>query len=106
MNRGVTRMAHWVMAAAPRLFEPDLPAGFHYREDFITQADEDTLLDAIAGVSFADFEMHGVVARRRVAFFGHAYDRAAADPVPEFLFRLRAKVARWADLDPQRSPWP
>jgi hypothetical protein len=36
----------------------------------LTETDERHLLLAIAGVAFADFAMRGVVARRRVAFFG------------------------------------
>ena len=87
--------------AVPRpLFDPDVPAGFRYHEDFITAADEQVLLDAIAGVTFADFEMRGVVARRRVAFFGQAYDRAVAGPIPAFLLPLRTRVARWAGVEP------
>ncbi len=75
------------------------PPGFHYREDFITDADERVLLEAIADVAFSDFEMRGVVARRRVAFFGQSYDRAAAGPLPAFLLPLRAKIAHWAGVD-------
>jgi hypothetical protein len=41
------------------------PPGFHYRADFITEPEERTLLDGIAGVAFSDSEMRGVVARRR-----------------------------------------
>jgi alkylated DNA repair dioxygenase AlkB len=88
------------MAASPSLFERDVPPGFHYREDFITEADERVLLEAIADVAFADFAMRGVVARRRVAFFGQSYDRAAAGPHPAFLLPLRATMARWAGVDP------
>jgi alkylated DNA repair dioxygenase AlkB len=87
------------MAALPTLFELDLPLGFRYREDFITDADEGVLLEAIADIAFTDFEMRGVVARRRVAFFGQSYDRAAARPLPAFLFPLRAKIAQWAGVD-------
>ena len=87
------------MAASPRLFETDLPPGFHYREDFITDADERGLLEAIGDVAFADFEMRGVVARRRVAFFGQSYDRTTAGPVPEFLLPLRARIAEWSGAD-------
>ena len=64
-----------MMAASPGLFDHSLPQGFHYRENFITEADERVLLDAIGHVAFSDFEMRGVVARRRVAFFGQSYDR-------------------------------
>ena len=37
-----------------------------------------------ARIEFSDFEMRGVVARRRVAFFGATYDRgdAQAPPIP------------------------
>ena len=86
-------MGHWDHGRVKNLFELDLPQGLQYREDFITDADERVLLEAIAAIAFSDFEMCGVVARRRVAFFGHSYDRAAAGPLPAFLLPLRAKVA-------------
>ena len=85
------------MAASPGLFDHSLPQGFHYRETFITAADERVLLDAIGHVAFSDFEMG--VARRRVAFFGQSYDRGAAGPLPAFLLPLRATIAQWADVD-------
>ena len=87
------------MAGPPRLFEHDLPQGFHYRDDFITEAEERALLDSIADIAFSEFEMRGVVARRRVAFFGQSYDRAAAGPVPASLLPLRATIAQWAAVD-------
>jgi hypothetical protein len=34
-------------------------------------------LEAMAVVTFSDFEMRGVVERRLVAFFGQSYNRAA-----------------------------
>jgi alkylated DNA repair dioxygenase AlkB len=92
-------MGHWRMAGTPSLFEYDLPAGFHYRDNFITQVDERTLLDAIATVAFATFAMRRVVARRRVAFFGQSYDRAPAGPLPPFLLPLRAALAKWSGVD-------
>jgi hypothetical protein len=58
------RMAH--------LF-PSVPDGFYYRDDFIN-ADEEAALE-IARVEFATL-MRGIVARRRVAFFGRSYDSA------------------------------
>ena len=71
------------MARSRRLFEHDLPPGLHYRDDFITESEEGELLDAIAGISFSNFEMRGVVARRRVAFFGQSYDRTTAGPLTD-----------------------
>ena len=87
------------MVGSPRLFQTDLPPGFHYRENFITVADERALLAAIANVSFSDFEMRGVVARRRVAFFGQSYDRGVAEPLPAFVLPLRAAIGEWAGID-------
>lgn len=93
-------MGHLIMASPRSLFERgDWPAGFHYREDFITGADEQGLLEAIGDVAFADFEMRGVVARRRVAYFGQTYDRTAAGPLPAFLLPLRARIAHWSGVD-------
>ena len=84
------------MIASQNLF---WPLGFHYRENFITDDDERVLLEAIGDVAFADFEMRGIVARRRVAFFGQSYDRVAAGPLPTFLLPFRAKIAHWAGVD-------
>jgi len=95
----VSGMGHWIMTGSPSPFESHLPQGFHYREAFITEADEQVLLDAIVGITFADFEMRGVVARRRVAFFGQSYDRAPSAPIPAFLLRLRTTIAQWAGVD-------
>jgi len=84
------------------LFEPELPNGFHYRERFITTDEEASLVDHIARVEFSTFEMHGVPARRRVAFFGRSYDagRVVAPHLPSFLLPLRDRMAEWARLDP------
>jgi alkylated DNA repair dioxygenase AlkB len=80
---------------------PDLPNGLHYRPDFLTADEEASLLADIARVEFSTFEMHGVAARRRVAFFGGSYNTGGADsaPMPEFLLPLRARIAEWARLD-------
>ena len=48
------------MAGSLPLFEHALPPGFHYRHDFITEADERDLLAAIADVAFSDFAMRGM----------------------------------------------
>jgi alkylated DNA repair dioxygenase AlkB len=89
------------MAVSSGLFERDVPAGFHYRENFITDAAERVVLEAIGEVLFSDFEMRGVVARRRVAFFGQSYDSAPAEPLPPFLLPLRAQIAEWSGVDPE-----
>jgi hypothetical protein len=87
------------MAGLPGLLGHNLPNGFHYQDDFITEADERALLGAMDDVEFSEFEMRGVVARRRVAFFGHSYDRVTAGPLPAFLLPLRSTMAQWAGVD-------
>jgi alkylated DNA repair dioxygenase AlkB len=84
------------------LFDIDVPEGFRLRDDFISSDEEARLVDAIAGVEFSLFEMRGVVARRRVAFFGRSYDSrgVATPPIPQFLKALRDRIAGWANVEP------
>ena len=89
------------MAPSTPLFPPDLPEGFQYREAFVHGAEEQHLVTEIGGLTFANFEMRGVVAKRRVAFFGETYDRAAAAELPAFLLPLRALIGEWAQVDPE-----
>ena len=46
--------------------------------------------------------MRGVVARRRVAFFGASYDAgdSPSPPIADFLEALRARLAAWAGREP------
>ena len=84
----------------PSLFEPDLPDGFVYRPGFISAQEEVELIEAIKDVEFSTFEMRGVVARRRVAFFGSSYDagRTKTLPLPDFLLPLRERAATLAGV--------
>ena len=85
------------------LFEPKLPPGFRYRDEFISVAEELALVRSIAAIEFSKFEMRGVVAKRRVAFFGRSYDAAEGPerPIPEFLFSVRDRFAGWAAVEPE-----
>ena len=97
-------MPHWdVSSARGVLFDVDVPEGFYYRDDFITIDEEASLAEEIARLELSTFEMRGVVARRRVAFFGRSYDsRLAFTPAfPPFLMPLRDRVAVWASVDPE-----
>ena len=87
----------------PSLFDADVPNGFVYRADFISSGDEAQLVDAIRQVEFSTFEMRGVVARRRVAFFGSSYDAGPAEtpPLPAFLLPLRQRAAAFAGVHPE-----
>ena len=76
------------------------PEGFDYRAEFITAEEERRLAALIAEhVEFRAFTMRGVTAKRRVSFFGEAYDEGEAVPIPQFLFGLRARLAEWAGID-------
>jgi alkylated DNA repair dioxygenase AlkB len=88
------------MSPSGRLFGTSTPPGFQYRDDFIDRDEESALVDHINTVEFANFEMRGVVAKRRVAFFGASYDRAEgpSPPIPEFLFAVRRRLADWAGV--------
>ena len=84
------------------LFEEETPPGFLYRPDFISLDEEAGLAADISRVSFSNFEMRGVAARRRVAFFGRSYDAGgrAERPLPDFLLPLREKLGNWIGLEP------
>jgi alkylated DNA repair dioxygenase AlkB len=84
------------------LFTPDAPPGLQYRDDFVSAAEEAALLEDITRIEFSNFEMRGVVARRRVAFFGATYDAgdAPARPIPDFLRPLIERAATWARVTP------
>ena len=84
------------------LFGADVPPGFRYRPDFITADEERTLAAEIAAVEFSTFEMRGVIAKRRVAFFGRSYDNngRSTPPIPAFLFSCRDRLAGWIGIAP------
>ena len=90
------------MTITAGLFGADLPNGFRYTPGFVATPEERELVTAIAAIEFSNFEMRGVVARRRVAFFGASYDAGgpAPPPIPAFLFNLRSRLARWASVHP------
>jgi alkylated DNA repair dioxygenase AlkB len=82
------------------LFDSNVPNGFLYRPNFVTPEEETALVDDISQIEFSTFEMRGVVARRRVAFFGHSYDAGrVSPPLPAFLFPMRVRIAQWANVD-------
>jgi alkylated DNA repair dioxygenase AlkB len=83
------------------------PEGFAYREDFITAAEEDALLAAIAALPLAEARYKGYIAKRRVAAFGSRYDfddnqLEPAPAIPAFLLPLRERAAAWAGIEAQR----
>ncbi len=94
--------------AAPTLFDlsTELPDGFRYQPDFISEAEERGLLEHIGRLRFGEVRMHGVVARRRIVQYGrnHSFDStriSAGEQIPEFLEPLRVRIAAFAGRAPE-----
>lgn len=85
------------------LFGIDVPEGFEHRNNFISGEEERALIAAVAQLEFSDFELRGVIARRRVAFFGASYHRGETGtaPLPAFLYPMRERLALWAGVPPE-----
>jgi alkylated DNA repair dioxygenase AlkB len=103
-SHALGRVCHTGTVHVPQgsLFGVPVPSGFDYVSEFLSSDQEASLLDAIHSVQFSTFEMRGVVARRRVAFFGRAYDSNTpfTSELPPFLLPLRLKLAEWAHVAP------
>ena len=85
---------------------PVTPAGFRYRANLISPADEAALLENIRDLPFREFEFHGYTGKRRVVSFGWHYDFSArqlqkAEDIPDFLLSLRPVAASFAGLAPE-----
>ncbi len=52
---------------------PSFPSGFSYVDDFISQGEEATLIDAIRQTTLHTFIFQGFEAKRKVASFGYDY---------------------------------
>lgn len=81
----------------------ELPEGFVYQPDFLSEAEEGQLLRDIATLSFQPFEFQGYIAKRRIVEYGWEYDfgsRKAAEtqPLPEYLLPLRKRIADFAGV--------
>lgn len=79
------------------------PERFRYQSDLISQKDERELLTRLAGLAFEPFQFRGYEGRRRVISFGLKYDfngpgLVGADPLPDWLLRLRDRAAAFAEL--------
>jgi alkylated DNA repair protein (DNA oxidative demethylase) len=81
----------------------DLPPGFVYHADVVTEAEERALLEGVAALAFGDVRMRGQVARRRTVHFGWTYGYETwrvepGPPIPAFLLPLRERAARLAGV--------
>ena len=82
----------------------ELPEGFLYRDELLTEAEESELLRTFRGLDFAAYDYHGYLAKRRVVRYGVNYDinthetSETAQPVPEFLLSVRERAAEFAGV--------
>jgi alkylated DNA repair dioxygenase AlkB len=91
----------------PGLGEPS-PDGLRYRAAFLSAGEQRDLLAELARLEWGEFRMHGVVARRRVVYFGHDYapDRREITrteaALPAWVLALRERAAALAGEPPDR----
>jgi alkylated DNA repair dioxygenase AlkB len=90
---------------AKKISDPvELPEGFLYEDNFLSESEEGELLRRIEAVQFAPYEFRGYKARRQVASFGTNYGALApkgdaeARPIPDFLAAIRDRAAAFAGL--------
>src|SRR2546426_6607269 len=62
----------------------DLPEGFAYHADIITEVEERALLGGLKALAFGEVRMRGQVARRRTIHFGwtYGYETWRVEPGP------------------------
>jgi alkylated DNA repair protein (DNA oxidative demethylase) len=93
-----------------KLETPDaLPDGFRYEPEFISPAEESTLVQNIERLEFSPVIMHGVTAKRRVAHFGYLYGYETwrvtlGAPIPDWLHPLRDQAAAYLGIPPSELP--
>jgi len=82
---------------------PTLPEGMRYETGFLSADEEAGLLRLVQALPLAPMQYQGYTALRRVVSYGGKYDFSkqrldAADPLPDWLDPLRAKVAQWLGI--------
>ena len=87
------------------LFDAPLLPGLEYREDFISEAEHDALLERLQAMELAPFRFHGWTGNRRTQSFGWRYDFEDAsftptEPLPDWLEPLRDRAASFAEVEP------
>ncbi len=88
------------------LFDAPLIAGLAYREDAITRADEEKLIDHLNSIDLSPFRFHGWLGNRKTKSFGWRYDFedssfSPTDAIPSWLEPLRETAAAFAGLEPE-----
>jgi alkylated DNA repair dioxygenase AlkB len=87
------------------LFGAPLLSGLAYREDFIDEAEHDSLVERLQAMDLAPFRFHGWTGNRRTQSFGWRYDFedssfTPTERLPDWLEPLRDKAANFAGVEP------
>lgn len=82
------------------LFEERYPEGFAYYPDFITKEEEQQLLNFFQKLTWGDFSMYGVTAKRKIVHFGVGYDfmTGSLTPAPAPPQELNFLIAKASNL--------
>ena len=99
-------MAHAILQSNLSLFElpANLPEGFFYRPNFISDTEEQELINEIRGLSLVSFEYYQFTGKRRTASFGWQYEFGRdeitrAPEMPAFVLPIRERAGNWFELD-------
>jgi alkylated DNA repair protein (DNA oxidative demethylase) len=89
----------------PDLFGEDILPGLAHAPNLLTPAEEAALIDRLSDVGLSPFRFQNWLGKRETASFGWRYDFtdasfSSADPIPDFLLPLRARLADFAALAP------
>ena len=81
---------------------PVLP-GLSSRDDLVTRAEEQALIERIDGTSLSPFRFQGWTGKRLTSSYGWSYDFDAGrlqhgDPMPDWLLPIRNRAAVFAGL--------
>jgi alkylated DNA repair dioxygenase AlkB len=84
---------------------PEMPGGFAYRDNAVSQGDGEALVSIFATLPFKPFEFHGYLGNRRTVSFGWNYDYSGralrkGEALPDFLRPLQAIAAEFAGVRP------
>ena len=84
---------------------PKLPDGLTYQRNFLDLAQERELLETLRQLPFQEAQYKQWQAKRRIVSYGGRYDFSnnellSAPAIPQWLYPLRERVAKWSGIDP------
>lgn len=89
-----------------QLFPASLPQGLSYREEFLSQDEEEVLIATLRALPLENARYKEFTARRRTLSYGSSYDFSAnrslpAPAIPPFLDEVRHRIGTWCGLPPE-----